>query len=125
MNRAQMMASTSTLTPRVAEPKHFTDPYWRGIMFGWDEARPREFDGLKPRYNLAGRGHGIPPPGWCDGEVIETWPNGITVRFDGPLPDDLTECRFHFEPRMMVQGTRPGGYIRSIDFTGGQEIAEW
>lgn len=46
--RALLLASAAVPThlPRVLEPKDFPNPYWRGIMFGWDSCRELEFDGL-------------------------------------------------------------------------------
>lgn len=50
MNKRALMCGMSACTTTfVLEPKHFPDPLWRGLAFGWDAARSREFDGLLPR----------------------------------------------------------------------------
>lgn len=47
--RSALMCGTSACTAVfTAEPKHFPDPAWRGLAFGWDAARSQEFDGLLP-----------------------------------------------------------------------------
>jgi hypothetical protein len=46
--RALLLASAAVPTShaRVSEPKDFPDPFWRGLMFGWDDQRGRDHDGL-------------------------------------------------------------------------------
>ena len=51
-----LMASTSSLKPHVTEPRHLTglpgEDFWRGLLFGFDNAEPRAFDGLSAKINL-------------------------------------------------------------------------
>ena len=54
MTRAALLGSASSLVVnRAVLPSAFSrDPigdFWRGVMFGWDDKRGREFDGLLPR----------------------------------------------------------------------------
>lgn len=54
MRRSELLASASTLRVRPLLPSDFGDDpisrFWRGIQFGWDDARDLEFQGLQPRY---------------------------------------------------------------------------
>lgn len=55
MTKNELMASASTLAPKVVEPRDFSDDpfgvFWRGVMFGLDANRDLEFTGLKPRFS--------------------------------------------------------------------------
>ncbi len=65
MKKSVLMASASSclvsaaeqFRPRVTEPRDLTllpgEEFWRELLFGRDDADPRAFDGLKPRYNGA------------------------------------------------------------------------
>ena len=44
-----MCGTSACTTSFVAEPKHFTDPFWRGVQFGYDDVEPQSFKGLQPR----------------------------------------------------------------------------
>lgn len=78
MTRAVLMASASSLVVnRAVLPSAFgRDPigdFWRGVMFGWDDKRGREFDGLQPRmygFDDYGRRAFIQ---WSDSSALEKW----------------------------------------------------
>lgn len=56
MSRSELMSSASSLRPYVTEPRHLTglpgEDFWRGLLFGVDDAEPRSFEGLSARINL-------------------------------------------------------------------------